>query len=200
MSWNVQVRVLRHSYNPSTYQVCSALKPTWKGEFIIIFKLFWFRSLPPPTHPSIRSNAQTETLVEPPVVSLSVQHHPSVVVQLSWVIRVVLVSVIIQRHKERGTLHSVKRRLVQSLREELLTGLRPFGPIPSRQTGHHLLSRQWSGLVVQDVLQLHLDLTRAQQSVAVVNEDLVEAALVINYDMIRVLKGKRGKTIQKTSS
>lgn len=128
------------------------------------------------------------------------QHHPSVVVQLSWVIRVVLVSVIIQRHKERGTLNSVQSRLVQSLREELLTGLGPLGPLPSRQTGHHLLSREWSGLVVQDVLQLHLDLTSTQQSVAVVDEDLVEAALVINYDMIRVLKEKRGKIIQITSS
>lgn len=116
------------------------------------------------------------------------QHHPAVMVQLSRIIGVVLVPVVVECHKERGTLHRVQRRLVKSLREELLPRFRPLCAISSGQTGHQFLAWQRCSFVVQDMFDLHLNLTCSQQSVAVVNQHLVEAALVIHYDMIRILE------------
>lgn len=146
------------------------------------------------TYPCIRSNTEREALVEPPIASLAVQHHASVVVQLGRVIGIVRVLVVVQRHEERSTLHRVQRRLVQALREERLPGLGPLGAVGGREAGYSLLVRQRSRLIVQDMFQLHLDLARPQQAITVVNKHLIEAALVVHHHVVRVLRGRKGRS------
>lgn len=103
---------------------------------------------------SIGAHAYGETLVEPTIVPVAVEQFLAKVIQQFWASQVELEGLVVQGEHEGGRLNGAQRHMIGASREEGVPGLRPFGAVPGGQGSQMLLTRQWGGLCLQNLLNL----------------------------------------------
>lgn len=106
------------------------------------------------SNPPIRSDANGETLVEPPIAALAVQQNAPEPIQLFRRLQIELERLIVQRQHEGGTLDGKQRGAIDALGENGVANVRPLLAIAGGEGGEALFADGRSRRCAEDRLHL----------------------------------------------